>query len=525
MGIIGAAVGTMTCDRLLDLVAAERSGKSGYAFLVDRAGLAIAHPDPSLVMKLVIPEDPRGDLAEIGRRMAKGATGSGAFVDRNTEKTLFFAPVAGAPWSVAVVRAKSELLAPLDVFRWAIVGSAAAAAVVSAALSILVVRRALAPLDSLGASFAALSRGDLTQRTGIAGGNEVAAIAKTYDEAMEGLAGVLRDVRRANDASADLGAELAASAEECSVATQEIEAAMTGMTERGSALAEEVGKSAAAAGEVRASANGLNALIERQSAALARSSTSVEEMLAGIESMQQGAEGKLSLSREAAEQARLGDAAMREATNAVSEIDGRAAAMLDTIKVIDDIAQRTNLLAMNAAIEAAHAGEYGRGFSVVADEIRKLSLSTGDNAKTVATALRDIVDRIAATADRNRATAAIFGGIRDGAIEVENGMEEILAGLKELSAGGGQIIEALMELRETSASVSEAGRGIAVRMDVIDETLGESNRVAAENSLALGEASSGLTQVSAAMGALTSISDRNGQAIAAFEEKIARFRV
>ena len=523
-GIVGAVVGTMTCNRLFNLVGAQSSGESSYAFLVDREGLVIAHPDKDLVMKLVLTTSEDPGLAEIGQRMISGAKGSGSFMDHGKEETSFFAPVPGTTWSVAVAYEKAELLAPLGALRWTIVAAVAVAAALSAMLSVFVVRRGLKPLDRLAAAFAALGEGDLTQRTGIGGKDEVGTIARIYDDAMDDFAAVLSEVRKANIASGELGIELASSVEESSAATEEIEATMTAMSERGRTLADVVAQSADAAEGVRGSVAGFNGLIDRQSAALARSSSAIEEMLASINSIGQGAEGKLDLSRESAAHARRGDAAMRETAKAVSEIDDRTSAMLDTVRVINDIAQRTNLLAMNAAIEAAHAGAYGRGFSVVADEIRKLSLTTATNAKTVSVALRDIAERVNATANRNSDTSVLFGEIIERTVQVERGMEETLSGLKELSVGGGQIIEALTELRETGRSVSEAGMGIASRMDVIDGALGEAGRVSMENSLAIGEASSGLVQVNAKMGGLASMSERNSRAIATLEEKLSRFK-
>jgi methyl-accepting chemotaxis protein len=214
---------------------------------------------------------------------------------------------------------------------------------------------------------------------------------------------------------------------------------------------------------------------------------------------------------------------MRDIASAFERINVGADSMLEMIQVIDAVAGQTNILAMNAAIEAAHAGDLGRGFSVVADEIRKLAESTAANAGEISTTLGSVVEGIGSAADRSRAANVLFEGILKGAHNVERGMEESLVGLKDLSLGNEQITSAIGELHDTSALVRGSGAKIAQRLDEIAAATEETSRIASDDARAIREAVQGLGQITESISALSALSYRNAEAVSGIEEHLAGF--
>jgi methyl-accepting chemotaxis protein len=205
----------------------------------------------------------------------------------------------------------------------------------------------------------------------------------------------------------------------------------------------------------------LNRHIETEVSAQEESAASVNQMVSSIstvaDSTRSRREGFAGL-RETAEEGERRLAALIEAIKRMSESVG---AIRDMIAVINKIASSTNLLAMNASIEAAHAGDAGRGFSVVADEIRKLAEGSSRNAKEIGIKLKEVVSSITEASDGGSRAGESFEGIKR---EIERAMDsftEIAQATEELSDGGRQILESISSLNDASQGLRESGSAIA----------------------------------------------------------------
>lgn len=178
---------------------------------------------------------------------------------------------------------------------------------------------------------------------------------------------------------------------------------------------------------------------ESQSSVINQTSAAVEEMTASIHNIahitreRQTAVVNLSKSTEE------GQNIVNNFSDEMKKVEASTGSILEIVTVISAVAAQTNLLAMNAAIEAAHAGQYGKGFAVVADEIRKLSEQTNANVKAVTQTVKATIDDIQKAAAGNSRAVASFAGIAQEASLVEKAMVEIINGLEELSKGTGEI--------------------------------------------------------------------------------------
>ncbi len=216
-------------------------------------------------------------------------------------------------------------------------------------------------------------------------------------------------------------------------------------------------KSTAAAERIGDRVGDLNRSIEEESAAQIQSSASINQMVASIRSVADSATRRRTAMEILAGTTDDGMIRLGSLLEYIAQIEGSIGSIQEMVKVINAIAGSTNLLSMNAAIEAAHAGEAGRGFAVVAEEIRKLADTSGKNAKEIGRQLKEVIAIITRAADESGRTRDSFHEIRteiNGAIDA---FQEITAATGELAEGGRQILEALRTLSEMSVRVKNGG--------------------------------------------------------------------
>ncbi|GHV95492.1 hypothetical protein AGMMS50293_18120 [Spirochaetia bacterium] len=197
----------------------------------------------------------------------------------------------------------------------------------------------------------------------------------------------------------------------------------------------------------------LNNQIMHQASAIEESSASIEQMMATIGNTSSVAQKKRESIQTLVSNAGRGQESMQETIKAVESISQGVEGVSSAIKVISGIAANTNLLSMNASIEAAHAGDAGRGFSVVADEIRRLSETTRQNSQSIAHTLSSIVEGIRATSGCSSETDTLMNQMSGEINDVANTITELINSLGELSSGSREVTIALASLRQLSVEV------------------------------------------------------------------------
>lgn len=201
-----------------------------------------------------------------------------------------------------------------------------------------------------------------------------------------------------------------------------------------------------------------------QSSSVTQSSASIEEMSASINSIAQTIEVKQATVDRLQKVAILGEQEMSDTIDIIQDIADSANIIGEMLGVIKTIADQTNLLAMNAAIEAAHAGEYGRGFAVVADEIRKLSEDTTMNSREIENSLGKVLGNIKLSEAAALKTGDYFKKITGEIDEVATGMFEVKSAVSEITVGSGQIVEGLTRLKRSSEELKGASSDMMEQM-------------------------------------------------------------
>ena len=353
--VIGVAGADLSLDDLIDEVLAMKVQGEGYAMLLDRSGLIVGHPQKALALKQVAELAPglTGTTLEGSSRDGElhGATIAGR------EVLLSVQGVPGTDWLLAMVMYKDVLEAPFASLLWQLVGLTLVLLLVFSALLIAMFNYLFADLGRVSKALADIAHGegDLTVQIVAQSRDEVGLLAQNFNLFVARLHGI---VSRLRDVTVELAAQSrtqAAGAEERSqrVRQQQDEIVMvaTAVTEMASATQEIAGNAEFAA------------------------TTSGDAVRLAVAGQSQVGQSQRSISGLAGEVA--------DASQTIHELDGHAHKISGILATISGIAEQTNLLALNAAIEAARAGEQGRGFAVVADEVRVLSRRTHDSTAEI----------------------------------------------------------------------------------------------------------------------------------------------
>ena len=335
----------------------------------------------------------------------------------------------------------------------------AAVLIVSAVISgIILNRQHRIPLENMTVTMKNLAGNDTTLTTMMKpeSREDLGEINTYFNMFLDRMVSILQDVSQLIRKNDSLGAHLSTASKESAEAVSNIVKNISEIKEGSEKLDKSLFHASSATEEIMQAINSLANQVDQQFSAIEQTSSATEEIMASVGNVAKIAETRLSTMENLVELIKNGGEKVVLTNGIIQEIQKNADNMLGMIDIINNISNQTNLLAMNASIEAAHAGEAGKGFAVVADEIRKLAEDTGSNAGMIAQTLNSTTEKI------NEATAA--GGESENALDVINSevkifseaLKEVSLSMNELSDASKEILGSMTTLMSTSEIVRTA---------------------------------------------------------------------
>jgi len=463
--------------------------QEGYAILLSNQGTVVYHSDQALVGQNFFEALPEGAnlMTKYGlkQKMAMGSDFSFSLVDHGRTFQVLFLPVpvglTGTPWFLGLavpedlVSAKAEGL--LRLFLLIGLGLLAVLAVVL----ILISRYVTRPVNRLTEEFRQLSsgNGDLTLQVNLRSHDELGLLANHFNAFLDFLHGLVTILKKTAGDSQAVSADLAKAVHEAVSALEEITRNLESARDNTVKLDGELGRSGTRLAEVDAFLKDLRERLAAQARDIDQAGRTLSQVTRSVEGAAADTLAQAEEFGRLKAEAGDGEKAMAQTIDQISKVSQAAEVIRDLLSIIDNIASQTNLLAMNAAIEAAHAGNAGRGFAVVAAEIRKLAEETGVNSKNIAASLAEVLTLIGNAKDASARTGAGFAVLKTGIDEAAEGLTAIgdrMAGLRDET----RAIDLLLEgVKVTSETVAQAGGDAVVRVEAVAgglETLGSLSR-------------------------------------------------
>jgi methyl-accepting chemotaxis protein len=430
-------------------------------------------------------------------------------------------------WTVMTAATEDFMLEEVQQMTRFTIIIAVIAVIISAVVVFFVLTSTVKPIINVAATLKDIAQGegDLTKTVNLKSNDEVGDLAKYFNQTLGKIKALIVVIKKEGVDLTDIGNDLASNMTETAAAVNEITANIQSIKQRVISESASVTEENATLEQLIQHIERLEKLIEKQSENVAQASAAIEEMVANTASVTDTLIKNGTNVKTLTDSSEVGRAGLQDVATDIQEISRESEGLLEINSVMQNIASQTNLLSMNAAIEAAHAGEAGKGFAVVADEIRKLAESSSEQSKTISTVLTKIkesIDKITKSTDN---VLARFEAIDSNIKTVAQQEENIRNAMEEQEQGSKQVLESIEHVTEITRSVKG---GSEEMLEGSQQVIAESQnleKVTQEITSGMNEMAQGADQINIAVNQVNDLTSKNRDGIDSLMREVSKFKV
>ena len=506
-------------------------GKSGTAIVVDGTGLMLASPVPDLVMKENVYESTTSvvkGFEALAVWMKKGLNGSAVVGTPLGEQLMVSAPITGTPnWEIILSVPMKQITAVFDTLVPVLIGISALILFVLISLSVLIASNVVKNIKIAESSIKEIAEGDadLTKTIERTRNDEIGSLIGNFNLFVNKLRDIVMSIKQAQTDLSVIGGDLSTSVHDTASAIHQIMANIDSVGKQVQFQVGSVDETSSAVTEIARNIESLEQMIATQASGLTEASASIEQMVGNIGTVNASIEKMAREFDELTSSAKDGVEKQLSMGEIVHAIASQSEMLMEANTTISNIASQTNLLAMNAAIEAAHAGDAGRGFSVVADEIRRLSETSSGQSRTIGNELKKIRESIDSVVIASGESEQTFNVMAKRISSVDSLVTEISRAMTEQQEGSKQIFEALRSMNDITAQVRTGSVEMAAGNKSILDSIQTLQDTTAVIKGSMEEINAGAKEINVTVEKLTDLSQGTTATIGRVESVIGQFKV
>jgi methyl-accepting chemotaxis protein len=400
----------------------------------------------------------------------------------------------------------------------------AAATVFALGFAVVFSTRMAQRIRALESTMSVVAQRDISVRAVGTSLDEIGSLGSDLNRVLDTIEEFVRATRDASEQVGALRSELSAGAQQTVASVGEIGTEIDALRSRLLSMNEDLERSAEATASITERLKGLRGLVGEQVDAVSLTSSSVEEINAAIQTIAALAKDRERRSDNLLRVTEEGGNKVASTNEAIADVVREVDSITEVIHIIEEFAESTALLSMNAAIESAHAGEFGLGFAVVAEEIRKLAESITESSQQITHSLKSIAGKISEARTSSVAGAGAFDEISRHVHEFASAMSEIASGIEELSVGSNEILQSMASLSEISQTVHGDYQSIEDDAARIRTYSREARDLSGTVVTGVTDIQSNATEILRAVSQVNSLSDESNAQIAELESIVESFR-
>lgn len=493
--IIGLFGGAVNLENFTNTVNAEKLGDTGYAYMINKEGFIMAHPNKEFILKENFLKNENESLVEITKKMIQGEQGTAHYTFNKQKKIASYEGLQTNGWSIAMTTTTSEVTKDIAKLGNTVIFIGLIILAAIAVTIYFLVSWVIKPISKMVDVTKVVAAGDLKMKVDIKSKDELGMLANHFNNMIENIRILLSEMN-------DMGRQVSSTSEQMMVSTAEVSKVAEQVAHTVSELAKGATEQAQSA---QISNDQVNELAEEVSKISQNTVDSQKLTIEAQKTVEKGIhtieyqKNKMLQSKQATE----------TVTNEMYDLSEKSAKIGHIVKLISSIAEQTNLLALNAAIEAARAGEQGKGFAVVADEIRKLAEESNQSAKNIRDIINEIQIGVAKAVEQIHHANIIVDEQEQAVNETTNTFEEILQAVEVVTENIKEVTQRCENLNQSSQSVEQ---NIADIASITQQSAAGAEEVAASTE----EQAATIEELSASAELLASLSNQLQKSIAKF---------